>query len=325
MTTWHRGTATEIKPGMTVDEQLNQAGLNWSVELSPVQYQSDGKTYQTTLQAAHRSDTKAFLDIYSKRKPWQNAEIIETFNRFCDDASLPMTHLGSLDGGKIIYAAAKLPQTIAPQQSPNDKTEGYLILEDAHTNGHGLQVWLYLNRLICTNGMRRPVRNAQDVTALLEGRAKTRDIHGNSIKERMQVIAHVGAFNGDRVESILRGAIATLKAEEVTATELASTSIDQAEATLQLIAAFGEPGKPVEDQPRVVQACLRLFDGMAKGASELSAYNTAYGLLHSVTEYYNHHAIKRGTVAQQFQSVLSGSRAQQMQKFERQLVSCYLR
>lgn len=325
MTTWHRGTATEITPGMSVQEQLDHAGLNWSVELSPVQYQADGETYQTALQVAYRSDTKDFLDIYSKRKPWQNAEIIETFNRFCDSASLPMTHLGNLDGGKIIYAAAKLPETIAPQQSPNDKTEGYLILEDAHTNGHGLQVWLYLNRLVCTNGMRRPVRSRQDVTDLLEGKVKTRDRNGNSTKSGLQVIAHVGAFNPDRIESILQSAIATLKAEEETATQLAATSVDQAEAAMQLIAAFGEPGKPVDQQPRVVQTALRLFDGRAKGSSELSAYKTAYGLLHSVTEYFNHHAVRRGTSAQQFQSVLSGSRAQQMQKFERQLVSCYLR
>jgi hypothetical protein len=29
-------------------------------------------------------------------------------------------------------------------------------------------------------------------------------------------------------------------------------------------------------------------------------------------------------MAQQFQSILSGNRAKQMQKFERQMVSCYL-
>lgn len=319
-TSWHRGTATLIQPGMTVEDQLRAAALDWEVKLSSIFYGPE-KEHKAPVFAAYRSDNNAFFDIYTRRKPWQNTQIVETFNRFCDGANLPITHLGSLEGGKTVYAAARLPQEIAPTQARRDVTEAYLMLEESHANGHGLQVWLYLNRLICTNGMRRPVRNAQDVTDLIEGRALT----GRSIKDRLKVIAHVGEFNSDRIESILQAAITTVELEQEVTTQLAATAVDKAEATLQLIAAFGEPGQPVEAQPQIVQTCLRLFNGMGKGSNELSAYNTAYGLLHSVTEYYNHHATKRGTTAQQFQSILSGNRAKQMQRFERQLVSCYLR
>lgn len=300
MVTWHRGTAINIQPGTTVQQQLESAGLDWEVKLSPVFYGAE-KEHKAPVFAAHRSDTNAFLDIYAKRKPWQNAEIVETFNRFCDEAELPMTHLGSLEGGRMLYAAAKLPEMIAPAQAVGDLTEGYLLLEDSHLNGKGLSVSIYANRLVCTNGMKRPVRVGQ------------------------QVIAHVGSFNPERIAIILDAARATLQQEQEQMTQLAGTGIDQSEAAMQLIAAFGEPGKPIDEQPRIVQTCLKLFGGLAKGATELSAYNTAYGLLHSVTEYYNHHAVKRGSVAQQFQSILSGSRAQQMQRFERQLVGCYLR
>lgn len=300
MATWHRGTAQEIQPGMTVDQQLQTAGLDWEVKLSPVFYGHE-KEHEAPVFAAYRGDNNMFFDVYTKRKPWQNAEIVETFNRFCDDANLPMTHLGSLDGGRMLYAAAKLPEMIAPAQAVGDLTEGYLLLEDSHLNGRGLSISLYANRLICTNGMKRPVRAGQ------------------------RIIAHVGSFKAGRIESILEAAHATLHQEKETMTNLAAVGIDKAEATMQLIAAFGEPGQPVEEQPRIVQICLKLFNGMGKGANELSAYNTAYGLLHSVTEYYNHHAVKRGTVAQQFQSILSGNRAKQMQQFERQMVGCYLR
>jgi len=299
MNTWHRGTAKELEPGMTVDQQLKEVGLDWEVTLSPVFYGPE-REFKAPVFAAYRSDNNVFFDIYTKRKPWQNAEIVETFHRFCDEANLPMTHLGSLDGGRMLYAAAKLPEMIAPAQAVGDLTEGYLLLEDSHLNGKGLSVSMYANRLICTNGMKRPVRLGQ------------------------KIISHVGQFNPDRIQNILEAARNTLHQEQEQMTELAAVSIDRAEATMQLIAAFGEAGKPVEEQPRIVQTCLRLFNGMGKGSNELSAFNTAYGLLHSVTEYYNHHAIRRGTTAQQFQSLLSGSRAQQMQKFERQVVSCYL-
>ena len=300
MTSWHRGTATLIQPGMTVEDQLRASSLNWEVKLSSTFYGPE-KEHKAPVFTAYRSDNNAFFDIYTKRKPWQNAEIVETFNRFCDGAGLPITHLGSLDGGRMLYAAAKLPEMIAPAQSVGDLTEGYLLLEDSHKNGTGLSVSIYANRLICTNGMKRPVRVGQ------------------------RIIAHVGSFNAGRIETILEAARNTLHEEKEQMTGLAAVAIDKAEATMQLIAAFGEPGQPVEEQPRIVQTCLKLFNGAGKGSSELSAYNTAYGLLHSVTEYYNHHAVQRGTVAQQFQSILSGNRAKQMQKFERQVVSCYLR
>lgn len=299
MTTWHRGTAKEIIPGSTVEQQLQAAGLDWEVKLSPVFYGPE-REHTAPIFAAYRGDNNVFFDTYTTRKPWQNAEIVETFNRFCDDADLPMTHLGSLDGGRMLYAAAKLPELIAPAQAVGDLTEGYLLLEDSHLNGKGLSISLYANRLICTNGMKRAVRAGQ------------------------RIISHVGSFNPGRIETILESARATLHEEKEQMTGLAGVGIDKAEATMQLIAAFGEPGQPVEEQPRIVQTCLKLFNGMGKGSNELSAYNTAYGLLHSVTEYYNHHAVKRGTVAQQFQSILSGNRAKQMQKFERQVVSCYL-
>lgn len=299
MKAWHRDTAVDIQPGMTVDQQLQAAGLDWQVNLSPVFY-GDQKQHKAPVFAAYRSDNNAFFDIYTKRKPWQNAEIVEVFNRFCDGAELPISHLGKLDGGRVLYAAAKLPEMIAPAQAVGDLTEGYLLLEDSHKNGTGLSISLYANRLICTNGMKRPVRLGQ------------------------KIISHIGKFNPDRIQNILEAARETLQQEKVQMTELAAVSIDKAEATLQLIAAFGEVGKPVHGQPRIVQTCLKLFNGAGQGSGELSAFNTAYGLLHSVTEYYNHHAVRRGSSAQQFQSLLCGSRAQQMQRFERQVVGCYL-
>jgi len=226
---------------------------------------------------------------------------VEAFNRFCDQADLPMTHLGALEEGRMLYAAAQLPEMIAPAQSLNDLTQGYLLLEDSHANGHGLRVSIYANRLVCLNGMKIPVRVGT------------------------QIIAHLGEFNSDRVERILAAARTTLIQEKQQMTELADVSISKAEAAMQLIKAFGDPQLPVDEQPRMVKTALRLFDGGGKGSTELSAYNTAYGLLQSVTEYFNHHAVKRGSVAEQFHSVLSGSRANNMQKFQRQVVGCYLR
>jgi len=300
-TSWHRGTAVNVE-GLTVDEQLKAASLDWLVYLAPIKYRDDeGTTHeQPDIFAAYRSDTKAFLDTYRDRQPWQNSEIVETFNRFCDQADLPMTHLGSLDGGRQLYAAAKLPEMTAPATCIGDLTEGYLLLEDSHVNGRGLSVSIYANRLICTNGMKL------------------------GIKVGSKTMAHVGSFNEAKITTLLQLARETLSQQQEQDTALTTINVDTMEATLQLIAAFGVIGEPVESQPRIVKTALKLFNGQAKGSELQSAYNTAYGLLHSVTEYFNWHAPARGTVNDQFRSILSGNRANQMQKFQRQLVGCYL-
>lgn len=295
---WHRGTATAVDD-MSLDQQLQAAGLDWEVITSGFRYGDRYQFRQTDTKVAFRSDNGAFIDTYTDRKPWQNREIIDHFHQFCDGSDLTVSHIGSLQEGKLIYAAAKLP-VVTDVAACGDVTEYWLLLKDSHLNGKGLQVSLYANRMICTNGLHEAIRQ------------------GN------QTIAHLGAFNTERITGVLEAALATVRQKEVTYNQLAQTAITVEEATLQLIAAFGEMGKPVAEQPKLIQTALRLFQGSAKGSDYLSAYNTAYGLLQAVTEHYNWHAPARGTTQTQFQSVLGGSRGQKMQQFERQLVGVYL-
>lgn len=296
---WHRGTATEVS-GMNINEQLKASGLDWEVVTSGFRYGDRYQFRQTDTQVAFRSDNGMFIDTYTDRKPWQNREIIEHFHEFCDGAGLTVTHIGSLNDGKQIYATAKLP-VVTDVIRCGDVTEHWLMLRDSHVNGKGLQVSVYSNRLVCTNGLHQLIRQGS------------------------KTISHLGSFNKARVTGVLEAAISTVQEKEAVHNELAQVQMTVEEATLQLLTAFGEPGKSIEEQPKLIQTAIRLFQGQAKGAEYLSAYNTAYGLLHAVTEYFNWHAPNRGTAQTQFNSVLSGSRAQKMNQFERQLVGCYVR
>ena len=296
-----RGTSVSVQ-GLSVEEQLKATGLNWIVKLSPVEYTtSDERKRAGKHQVAYRSDTGELLDIYKNRQPWQNHEVVEAFNAFADNAGLKLDRLGSLKDGLHIYAISKLPVELCPKGEHEDRTEAYLMLEDSHANGCGMTAALYENRLVCTNGMRKKV------------------------KTTLRFIPHTSAFDKSKVANIFDAAMVALKDRQKEIDTLAEKAIDQAEATLQLIAAFGDPKKAVEDQPSIVQSCLALFNGAAKGSEMLSAYNTAYGLLHSVTEYYNHHCGYSRGPENEFQSIISGSRAKAMDKFQKQLVSVYCR
>jgi hypothetical protein len=294
---WHRGTAIAVE-GMTLDQQLKAADLDWDVVTSGFRFGDKYQYRETDTQVAYRSDNGMFIATYTDRKPWQNREILDHFHRFCDASDLGVSHIGSLNGGKQIYAAAKLPVQ-ADVLGCGDVTEYWLLLNDSHINGKGLQISLYGNRMACTNGLHELVRV------------------GN------RTIAHLGEFSRERVTGVLEAALAMVQQKQETYDRLAQEEINVAEASLQLIAAFGDPSLPVDQQSKVIQTALKLFQGQAKGGEYLSAYNTAYGLLQSVTEYFNHHAPQRGSNQTQFNSILSGSRGKNMAQFERQLVGVY--
>jgi phage/plasmid-like protein (TIGR03299 family) len=296
--TWYRDLGTPITSDMTIDDQLKTAGLDWTVELSPIRYADDCSTEEYL--AAYRSDTQQMLSVYGKwRKPFQNHQILETFHTFRTQNDLQIDRIGCLKGGKELFAFCKLPIEIDVKKV-GDITEAHLIIAESHECGRGLQIDLYFNRLICTNGMTKSVRRSQ------------------------QVINHVSGYNGDRIAGILTHALATVRDYENVSNRLADVTLTKQEAELHLIKAFGDPNKPLEAQPRIVQTCLKLFLGEGKGSDLLSAYNTAYGLLESVKEYINWHSPVRGSLETAFSSLCYGNRKQKQDIFMQQLTSVHL-
>jgi phage/plasmid-like protein (TIGR03299 family) len=298
MRTWYRNLGTPVTSDMNIDDQLIATGLDWTVELSPIRYGDDCSTDEYL--AAYRSDTQQVLSVYGKwRKPFQNRQILETFHSFCEKNDLQIDRIGCLKSGKELFAFTKLPIEIDVKQV-GDITETHLMITESHKCGRGLQIDLYFNRLVCTNGMTRSVRH------------------------RQQVINHVSAYNSDRITGILTRALATVKDYENISNRLADVTLTRPEAELHLIKAFGDPAKTINEQPKIVQTCLKLFLGERKGSDLLSAYSTAYGLLESVKEYINWHSPVRGSLETAFSSLCYGNRKQKQDAFLQQLVSVHL-
>lgn len=298
---WLHGQGVDVH-GKSVTEALNAANLNWEVKTSDFRYGLDDSgttTYQhreKTKQVAYRGDNGMFIDIYHERVPYQNRDIVEMFKGYLEAADLELGWLATLKDGKELLAGAVIPRH---SEMGNDRTDHYLLLRDSHVNGNGLKISLYSNRTICTNGMNIVVQN--------------------SVVPHTQEISQRKEFMASTTDSVLQA----ISEREAMHEQLTQVEMSKEEATMQLIAAFGNPGESVDDQPRVVQTALKLFNGQGKGSESLTAYNTAYGLLQSVTEYYNWHA-PRSQAKTALQSLLDGSRAKAMGTFERQLQSVCL-
>lgn len=294
--TWHRGIGSEITSDMSIDDQLEIAGLNWEVATSEIKYGSNFEKQSDFKKALYRTDNGILLDTCGKNwKPYQNKELVQAFHQFCTTANLTVDHLGSLDNGRIIFAGAELPREINVG-NVGDIVRGRILLFNFHKVGYGLSVRVQMERLVCTNGLTEPVRVGQ------------------------KTINHVSAFDSIKVERILQSAFDNFSEFGTNAEKLANTQLKADQAALLLIKEFGNSKLPVDQQPAIVSNCLDLFFGGAKGSDYLSAYNTAWGLLNSVTEYFNHHSQIRGGTSTHLNSLLLGSKANKQQQFYQQLV-----
>lgn len=307
-TIWHGGTAKQVTSDMDVTDQLQAVDLDWDVLNIPGQY-TNPVTQEIEDIPGHslacRSDNGTVLDVYNKgRQSWSNREVFTAFNQFCDESEMGLTvdFVGSLNGGKQFYLAAKLPLEMKMKRDVNDITEAYLLCRDSHLDGNGQQILIYADRLICTNGMTRRVKLKQSVTS------------------------HSRAFSANDMHLGLVGALELLEAEQHKADALANVEMDEATAKVHLIRAFGHPEKEWDKQPRVVRTAFNLFCGEGMGSEMLTAYNTAYGLLNAVTETYNHHlGGRKSTAASAMNELLpGGNRYKNMHRFESQLVGAHI-
>lgn len=294
---WHRNIGAAITPAMTLSEQLEAAGLNWTVERSPYRYGEFFEHQDDTFEIAYRSDTFKVLDRHGpRRNVFQNADIVQAFHDFCNSSGdgLTIERLGCLAGGRSLFATAKLDHEIDVAKV-GDRIETRILLTESHISGTALQVRVFYNRLVCTNGMTRLVK--------LGGRT----------------LNHMKEFDARTVREYLESAYARTAEYEQTLNQLARTTVSKAEARMQLVKAFGDETLAWEDQPRAVRVCLELFGGKGAGSELLSAYDTLFGLTEAVKEYHNW-SMKGSAGERAFGSVCFGARGRAQDQFMKQAV-----
>lgn len=298
---WHRNIGVTVTPEMTIDQQLEAAGLAWQVEQSPYCYGPYFEFEDNRNTIAYRSDTGAVLGYFGPhRRVFQNREVVEVFHSFCASSGdgLSIERLGCLDGGKSLFATARLKHDIDVKHI-GDVTETRLLLTEHHVSGRALQVRLYFNRLICTNGMSQLVK-----------------VSGRTLN-------HMQEFSSESVREYLEAAYRKVAERESVLNQLAEVPISDVEAKMHLVQAFGSTELSWEEQPKAVQTCYRLFQGEGLGSEKLSAFQTLFGLNEAVSEYQNWH-MRGSNSVRAFQSVVSGSRGQCQDAFMQQLVSVHL-
>lgn len=147
---WH-GLGTEVPSGVTPEQMLNIAGLDWTVEKRPLFFSdANGSAIMTDEFALVRSsDNKHLTTVSGQWNPIQNIEAFEFFNDFVLSGDMEMHTAGSLRGGKMVWAMAQIKDSF--ELFGGDRVEGYLLFSNPHEFGRSIDIRFTPVRVVCNN------------------------------------------------------------------------------------------------------------------------------------------------------------------------------
>lgn len=177
---WH-GLGVRVSEHMTPAEIQEAAGLNWTVEKYPACAVINGEVVDIGRSALARSSDGHILDIVSDDwNPVQNNEAFEFFNEFIAAGDMEMNTAGSLKGGQIVWALAKVKKSF--ELFKGDLIESYLLFSNFHRYGHSTDARFTPTRVVCNNTLSMAL--------------------GSSV-ERMVKVSHRKVFDPDNVKQML--------------------------------------------------------------------------------------------------------------------------
>ena len=331
----YRGEGLPVTSNMSVSDMLKEADLDWEVLQTPFHCGNDLE-YRFYSYRPLITPNGELLGVVSQdwaKKMLTFEQIATMFKSFADSNGLEIERFGALRVETVedtpIGKETNIKLTVfasAPINSQfdlgdGDITEGKIILSAPFVYGQGYKVSIMADRLICTNGMVRPV----------------------ALKSK--ILTHTSQIVLSRLKEMLEGAKNSWADYEAQSRSLARTHLTQLEAMLSLVAQFAKTKAnqvlaksllekmlngtmsesaasnliwdqlKLDNESKIVQICFSMFcNGTFTGGDTTAAKNTAYGLLQVVTEVYNHeHATKQA--ASHLNSLWFGTKQTQASSF----------
>ena len=272
---WH-GLGVELNPDSPLELWAEQAGFNWEVKKSPVQYQilgADGQPtgdHQTIKNrwALYRSDTNAPLSVMSSNfRITQPKQVVEFFRELIEQGGAKMHTMGMLSGGAKFWALAKFDDEF---KISGDVTLPYLLLATSCDGTLANSAQFTTVRVVCNNTLQVATRE--------EGKARISSPHSTDF-DPVAFKTQLGLMGGtwDRFKK--------------DATELSKRKVSQEEA----VKFFLKVLYPKSDTEQVdltvvrpmLQSVLNVYEnGVGQGTK--AAKGTAFGLVQAITRHVDH-------------------------------------
>ena len=153
MTPW-QGAGTALAPGLTAEQAMQAAGLDWEVETADIWTKDQKKTDIERYRVTRRMTDNCILGIVPKGyKVIQNRQAFGLFDRVIQQGRMAdFSGAGEFNNGSKVFIVSKLPgvMEIGKGIGPVDEVERYLLLANPH-DGTACQMVFTPVRVVCQN------------------------------------------------------------------------------------------------------------------------------------------------------------------------------
>jgi len=292
---WH-GLGQRVNPDASIQEWLQAAGLDWSVETATVQYKATNEDRLRSFgdkRVLYRSDSGAALGVASDGyKPHQNAELLEFFRDLTGDNGYKIHTVGALNGGRRIWVMAKNGHEV--EAAPGDRVRGNLLLATSHDgtlSTHGLYTAI---RVVCANTLALALSR--------DGKSASKQKHSRrfdpaTMKQALGLVDAAFAEFGKNAQALANKPISIDQARDILNALFKSAAKinDSNKAVIakgaESFADLMQAPVAIADEPRehrAVGKVMDLFQGAGLGANHAGSAGTAWGLVNAVTQYVDH-------------------------------------
>jgi len=274
-TPWH-GLGNLVDENISLDEFQKQAGLDWQVQKTPVEYGVglfDRLTFKDRFVLNRTTDNRPFAVVSGRYKPVQPSEIFEFFRDLLDMHNMKMHTAGSLMGGSRIWCLAKTGDV--HKVLGTDRVDGYLLLSTSYDLTLSTLAQFTSVRVVCNNTLQQALRDKSGRVVFSHIREfDAAKIKGELGIGREQWIAFTGAID----------LLAKMKIDVDKASKVMDTVFELPE----------DPEKRMADSDRVhAQNVIDMFKSASFKGADLTG-QTGWGLLNSLTEYVDWNKRSRG-------------------------------
>ena len=148
-TPWH-GLGTPVSNDLTPLQMQQKAGLDWEVQKVPSFIEIDGQKIKTGQESLVRlSDNKVLTNVGEGWNPCQNSDAFDFFAEYVAAGDMEMHTAGSLKGGQITWALAKVKESF--DVFGEDTVESFLLFSNPHQYGKSIDVRFTPVRVVCNN------------------------------------------------------------------------------------------------------------------------------------------------------------------------------
>jgi len=182
---WH-GLGEKVPADLSPEQMLRKAKLDWQVTKAPAFAEVAGRSVNVGWSALVRDSDDKILDVVSSDwNPVQNAEAFEFFDEYCRTGDLEMHTAGSLKGGQIVWALAKVKDSF--ELFKGDQVDSYLLFTNPHKFGQSIDVRFTPVRVVCNNTLTLSLASKNDNMVKVSHRTA---FDATKVKEQLGIATH---------------------------------------------------------------------------------------------------------------------------------------